>query len=103
MWYCRLTDTGVVLPGGPGIIPVDEKPAWTDAVRIFKHPLVVYKDIYDNDEVRRQTRLEYRTLWSLITAFWTCSQNATPRCSAWSCCAFIHSSAIGTSAIWARV
>ena len=26
--------------------------AWTDAVRIFKHPLVVYKDVYDNDEVR---------------------------------------------------
>ena len=52
MWYCRLTDTGVVLPGGPGIIPVDEKPAWTDAVRIFKHPLVVYKDIYENDKVR---------------------------------------------------
>ena len=27
-----------------------------DAVRIFKHPLVVYKDVYDNDKVRVQKK-----------------------------------------------
>ncbi|KAI1782908.1 hypothetical protein LXA43DRAFT_931991 [Ganoderma leucocontextum] len=45
-----------------GIIP-DGTHAWTDAVRIFKHPLVVYKDVYDNDEPKRDsTRLSLELL-----------------------------------------
>ncbi|KAM5541915.1 hypothetical protein V8D89_004225 [Ganoderma adspersum] len=43
--------------GGPGIVLDDDKPAWTDAVRIFKHPLVVYKDVYDIDELKRNSTL----------------------------------------------
>ena len=31
--------------------PADALPGLVDAVRIFKHPLVVYKEIYDADEV----------------------------------------------------
>lgn len=29
----------------------DALPGFVDAVRIFEHPLVVYKEIYDTDEV----------------------------------------------------
>ena len=36
--------------------PHDAKQDYVDAVRIFKHPLVVYKDVYDNDKVRVQKK-----------------------------------------------
>ncbi|KAI1792813.1 hypothetical protein LXA43DRAFT_1060492 [Ganoderma leucocontextum] len=39
----------------PGEFFRDGRPARVDCVRIFKHPLVVYKDVYDNDNLKHNS------------------------------------------------